>query len=290
MSELVRTRRSDVAAFRPEQTREKLAELDGDIVQFRALKDWPQLEEAVAAKIEEQAAFVANWKAMVRAAGHQPNNAVGNYLSVDDAQIRWGISQPTVSRWRTSLKDPDRYHERIVLGSFRAAGLEPPENHRAEGTGENEWFTPDRYVEAAREVMGGIDLDPATHPTAQETIRASRFFTRQDDGLTQPWNGRVWLNPPYAQPLIGQFAEKLMSEIKAGRVQQAILLTHNYTDTAWFHLAEAAAELICFTKGRIRFVDIDGEDCSPTQGQAFFYYGEQWEKFREVFAAFGFVR
>jgi phage N-6-adenine-methyltransferase len=158
------------------------------------------------------------------------------------------------------------------------------------GTGDNEWFTPAQYIRAARDVMGGIDLDPATHPLAQETVQATGFFTADNDGLDKQWRGRIWLNPPYAQPLIAQFIEKLVGEVSAGRVVQAILLTHNYTDTAWFHQAEAAADLLCFTRGRIKFIDADGDECAPTQGQAFFYYGPQVELFRDVFSRFGFVR
>ena len=201
-----------------------------------------------------------------------------------------GISNQQVSRWNKSLEKPDQYREKLRLAAYRKAGLEPEENHRAEGTGENEWFTPSQYIEAAREVMDGIDLDPASHEVAQATVRACRYYTRQDDGLQQAWHGRVWLNPPYAQPHIARFVSKLTAEVREGTVEQAILLTHNYTDTAWFHDAEADAALLCFTRGRIRFIDIDGALCAPTQGQTFFYFGDRAHEFRRVFGAFGFVR
>jgi phage N-6-adenine-methyltransferase len=161
---------------------------------------------------------------------------------------------------------------------------------RTQFTGENEWYTPAEYVEAARACLGGIDLDPATSPVAQDTIRAARFFTRDDDGLRHPWPGRIWLNPPYAQPDIARLIENLLGELEAGRAEQAILLTHNYTDTSWFHAAAERSAAICFTRGRIRFVSATGELAAPTQGQAFFYFGSAEWRFLETFGSFGFIR
>lgn len=158
------------------------------------------------------------------------------------------------------------------------------------GTGENEWYTPPEYLDLARRVLGAIDLDPATSRQAQKLVQASKFFTVKDDGLRHDWHGRVWLNPPYAQPLIAQFVEKLLIEHLAGRVKAAILLTHNYTDTAWFQALAAAADAICFTKGRIRFVAADGALASPTQGQAFAYLGPDVGRFTDLFQAIGVVR
>jgi phage N-6-adenine-methyltransferase len=163
-------------------------------------------------------------------------------------------------------------------------------HHRTRFTGENEWYTPAEYIEAARACLGSIDVDPASSPLAQEAIRATRFFTRDDDGLRQDWRGRIWLNPPYAQPDIARFIDKLLAEIAAGRATEAILLTHNYTDTGWFHAAAAKCAGICFTRGRIRFVSATGEIAAPTQGQAFFYFGAGVDRFRNTFGGFGFVR
>jgi hypothetical protein len=93
-------------------------------------------------------------------------------------------------------------------------------------TGEFEWYTPPEYIELARTVLGNIDLDPASNAQAQKTVRADRYFTAADDGLTQEWRGRVWLNPPYSQPLISHFIKKLVDEVGAGNVTEAVLLTH----------------------------------------------------------------
>lgn len=162
-------------------------------------------------------------------------------------------------------------------------------NHRAQGTGENEWYTPQEHIERAREVLGDFDLDPATSELANEAVRAARIFTIEDDGLTKEWGGRVWMNPPYSQPHIAQFMDKLATEYESGNVTEAIALTHNYTDTAWFHRGAKACDAICFTRGRIGFVNPEGKRAAPTQGQAFFYFGNNVSGFAEAFAEVGFV-
>lgn len=162
-------------------------------------------------------------------------------------------------------------------------------NHRALGTGENEWYTPSVHLQAARAVLGGIDLDPASSPLANETVGAGQIFTMADDGLNQPWAGKVWLNPPYSQPAIANFAEKLASEWQDGHLESAIALTHNYTDTAWFHRLATTCSAICFTRGRIGFVNPEGKKAAPTQGQAFFYFGQDVDTFADQFGPIGFV-
>ena len=156
-------------------------------------------------------------------------------------------------------------------------------------TGNYEWYTPAEYVEHARRVLGFIDLDPASSALAQATVLATNYFSKEDDGLAQEWHGCVWLNPPYAQPAIEHFVDKLIEETAAGRTSHAILLTHNSTDTAWFQKAARASAAICFTRGRIAFVDTEGERAAPTQGQAFFYFGEHTQSFKAEFSQVGFV-
>ena len=82
--------------------------------------------------------------------------------------------------------------------------------------GENEWYTPAKNIEVAREVLGEIDLDPASHAIAQQTVKATRFFTAADDGLKQLWHGRVLFNPPYGRGLIAPFVDKLSRNSERG--------------------------------------------------------------------------
>ena len=156
-------------------------------------------------------------------------------------------------------------------------------------TGKNDWYTPDTYIEAARSVMGAIDLDPATCAFAQQTVKAAEFFTKEDDGLAVDWFGRVWLNPPYSQPHIMQFVSKLAEEVDASNVEQAILLTHSHTDTSWFHRAVRACSAICFTRGRVKFYDENGVANAPPEGHAFLYFGQNTDRFSGVFSKFGFI-
>ena len=55
----------------------------------------------------------------------------------------------------------------------------------------NEWFSPPEIVEAARIVMGGIDLDPASCEVANAIVKATHFFSIRDDGLSREWSGKV---------------------------------------------------------------------------------------------------
>jgi phage N-6-adenine-methyltransferase len=163
-------------------------------------------------------------------------------------------------------------------------------HHRGTGgTGENEWYTPARELAAAREVLGEFDLDPGSSHRAQETVRAKKYFTIEDDGLARDWHGRVWLNPPYEQPHIANFVDKLVAEYCSGRVTSAIMLTHNCTDTKWFHKAANVADAFCFTSGRIKFYNAEGVGEQTPQGQAFLYFGDDVAAFGRVFSRLGVV-
>jgi ParB family chromosome partitioning protein len=176
------------------------------------------------------------------------------------------------------------------VGSLRDAVrllVDDPKPHVAHNSGEQEWYTPPEYIEAARQVLGSIGLDPASSSFAQQTVQADRYFTIEDDGLTQPWSGRVWLNPPYAAELVGKFTHKLCEHVLSGDVPAALLLTNNATETLWFQQALQSCSAICFPRKRLRFVDQDGDSGTPLQGQAVFYFGPDTGRFAEVFSSFG---
>lgn len=160
--------------------------------------------------------------------------------------------------------------------------------HVANNSGNNEWYTPAEFIEAAREVLGGFNLDPASSEIANRIVKADRIFTAEDDGLKQDWPiGTIWMNPPYAQPLMGKFAERFAAEIRRG--SSGIVLVNNATETAWFQTIAAECSAICFPRSRIRFLDPEGNPGAPLQGQAIIYCGEHAFGFQDVFEKFGLV-
>ena len=160
--------------------------------------------------------------------------------------------------------------------------------HVSNNSGVEEWYTPSELIEAARAVMGHIDLDPASSFFAQVTVKATKYYTVQDDGLLQDWRGTVWMNPPYTSGLIGKFTEKLAAHVVAGDVIEAIVLVNNATETAWFQSLVSVCSALCFPASRVRFLDPDGKPGAPLQGQAILYAGEYPDKFQDAFKPFGF--
>ena len=137
--------------------------------------------------------------------------------------------------------------------------------------------------------MGGIDCDPATSEIANQTVKAKTIFTAKNDGLTQTWRGRVWINPPYAQPLMSDFAEAVSAKFESGEIEQACILVNNATETQWFQRMLSVASAVCFPKTRIKFLDPQGKPGAPLQGQAIVYMGDNVELFVAAFKSEGAV-
>lgn len=151
----------------------------------------------------------------------------------------------------------------------------------------DDWYTPPLYIEYAREVMGGIDLDPACSPKANIHVRATNIFTARDNGLLHDWHGRVWLNPPYGG-LQQKFIAHLLEQHEVGNTSQAVAcLNAHAIETLWFQPLWRFP--ICFTHHRITFKGPNGEGGQNTGGTAFVYLGENVAGFAKVFSELGAV-
>lgn len=116
-------------------------------------------------------------------------------------------------------------------------------------TGKHEWLTPPELITA----LGTFDLDPCS-PINRPWATAANHFTIENDGLSQPWFGRVFCNPPYDTRLIVQFLQKCVEH------QNCIALTFARTDTKLFQeLIFPKAHSILFIKGRLSFYHVTGE-------------------------------
>jgi DNA N-6-adenine-methyltransferase (Dam) len=182
-------------------------------------------------------------------------------------------------------KPGDAYRVRLLGAAYTAAMLDDGHGHHAQG---DEYGTPAPIVEIVRAFYGGqIDCDPASNETAQKTVRAIQYFTKEQDGLKQQWLGTTFLNGPYSD--LAPWVEKLISEYEAGHVTEAIVLTNAAVGTEWFNLLLDAAAGACILRDRVRFL-LNGEARnSPMTGQMLFYLGPRFREFTEAFRPLGSV-
>ena len=154
-----------------------------------------------------------------------------------------------------------------------------------------EWYTPVKLIEAARNTMGGIDLDPASNPEANEIVRAQTYYTRETNGLDKEWAGCVWMNPPFGTTdgasNLRMFSEKMIEEWASGRIDQACVLTPPRIDAKWFQPFWAHA--ICFLYKRVSFWRTDGPVGNNTMGTSITYFGDNTGAFVAHFSEFGHI-
>lgn len=121
-------------------------------------------------------------------------------------------------------------------------------DHHSAAAGTDVWLTPPNVLAA----LGGadsFDLDPCA-AVNQPWPTARQHYTVEDNGLIRPWHGRVWLNPPYANSVIGRWMGRLAQH------GQGIALIFARTETAAFHeTVWRAADALLFLEGRLHFHD-----------------------------------
>jgi len=142
--------------------------------------------------------------------------------------------------------------------------------------GKCEWLTPPDLVRS----LGEFDLDPCA-PIVRPWDTAKRHLTIFEDGLLQPWRGRVWLNPPFGSKMIRWVA-------KLAHHGNGIVLLPARTETRlFFDLVWDAADAVLFLRGRFNFYHVTGQQAPHNSGVPFCLvaYGRQnvaaLEKIRE---------
>lgn len=182
---------------------------------------------------------------------------------------------------------PPTSDEQGETGTPNKKKLPVQQNHnQKDAEYSDEYYTPEKYIEAARRVFGGsIDLDPASCEKANETVKATKIYTKENSGFNEYWEGNVWMNPPYSKGVIDKFVDKLTS---SGGVTSWIVLVPARTDRKWFEELAAFSDAIVFTNHRVKCLRNGVDDTSgPTSGSAFFYRGNDTKKFCEEFSQFG---
>jgi ParB family chromosome partitioning protein len=156
-------------------------------------------------------------------------------------------------------------------------------------SGDTEYYTPAPIIEAARSIMGGIDIDPASSAKANEQVKAKKFFALEDDGLSQEWHGTVWMNHPFGRGRNRKWIAKLEQEYTAGRVTQACCITFAATSEKWFRPLLLRPQ--CFLFPRTQYLLPDGSvKRGVTKGSCVTYFGPNVEAFAREFSSLGEVK
>ena len=188
--------------------------------------------------------------------------------------------------WPISMIRP---RSRIPPTTMHADGNAPDRGryNTARGAAGNEWYTPPLIAAAARAVLGGIELDPASCAEANEIIQAERWLEWQH--LGPDWTARsIFLNPPFSVGRLDHWVLTLMRAIEEKRVGAAILLVNNGTETRWGSMALEHCDAVCFHRGRIRFIRPGGDSKGTGRvGQMICYYGPVPGRFNDEFQTFG---
>lgn len=127
--------------------------------------------------------------------------------------------------------------------------------HQSPAMGTDEWLTP-REILAP---LGRFDLDPCA-PITRPWDTAARHLTMDDDGLAQPWVGRVWCNPPFGREAV-KWLRKLRLHGNGIALVPARTETRMFFEEVWGH-----CHAICFLRGRPHFCRVDGVPAAFNSG------------------------
>lgn len=131
-------------------------------------------------------------------------------------------------------------------------------SHQSPAAITDEWLTPPEILAA----LGAFDLDPcAPHESRRPWAMAAKHYDQEQDGLSQPWHGRVWLNPPY-----GRETGKWLRRLAEHGDGIALIFARTETDMFFQHVWDRA-DAVLFLRGRLHFHYVDGRR-APNNGGA----------------------
>jgi phage N-6-adenine-methyltransferase len=114
--------------------------------------------------------------------------------------------------------------------------------------GSDEWETPQEFFNVLN-AKYSFTLDVCAAPL---NAKCGRYYTKTEDGLSQPWYGVCWMNPPYGREIVRWVRKAYESSLGAGTVVVCLLPAR--TDTQWWHEYVAAhAGQVEFIRGRLKF-------------------------------------
>lgn len=186
-------------------------------------------------------------------------------------------------------------------------------------SGEVEYYTDPVILKAAKEVLGRIDLDPASSFLANCHVKARRYYgTSLDgtftDGITHFWCGRIWMNHPFGRPetacvqpcernkknpnhvchkihYLGNavWINKLIQEFICKNITEALCITYACTSEVWFQPLLNHPQ--CFLSPRTNYYTPDGKvKKGVTKGSVITYLGDNVQGFARVFQEFGKIK
>ncbi len=164
------------------------------------------------------------------------------------------------------------------------------------------WITPSYIIKMVTEVLGEIELDPASDNIANEIVQAKKYYTQKDDSLNmKKWCSTpktIYLNPPGGkvnnQSLSALYWGKLMQHLEAGLVKHAIYMGFSLEQlrvTQNYHKHSIPDFPVCIPRQRIKFLDptMNGRE-RPSHANVIVYIPGRISRtivFRDVFEDIG---
>lgn len=151
-----------------------------------------------------------------------------------------------------------------------------------------EWYTPGHVILWVRDILGDIELDPASCEEANKTVQAKQIYTLATRGYHTRWVAdTLFLNPPFSET--GKWVDKLTWRYIDGDVRQAIMLINSAPGYVWFE-SLWRERTVCMLRERLKFTSSDGLVYGQAKkGQALVYFGQDDTKFAEVLEPYGRV-